>query len=321
MLSAVCFVMLASTPPTAPVPLEAAEMSALQALDEGLSLPAIRVRSRDRTGWAWFCSVVRDETPRNPFPKGSVGDREVRALEAFLADPRPRIEDLDRLELRWGGSQLRLWKVGRDRVQAGRWGSELRKAWEDRLLALDVSPFLRGWALRHALCFALAEEDGERFGQLREALEEEAPDLFQAFQRAFGLLGGPAPRFPLWTLPDLEPVELNLAEHPGARVHIGPASGDPIRVPSDATLWIVPTELGGQPVAEPFLQGREAHEAQELAERFRRSGLRGYVAASRRPFEAVALVFFPALLDVDEQGRLRSIRMGDAARPQPKPIP
>lgn len=321
MLPALPALVLLAAPPQPAHPLPEAEATLLMALDDGSPLPDLKVAPRDRAGVAWLRSVAQDAAPGNPFPKGSRGDREVRALEALLGATEPPAEDLARLELAWAGSHLRLWKEGQRRIRQGLWGTALRRTWEDRLLDLDGPPVVRGWALRHALCFALAEGDEDRFGGLREAWGEAAPDLFRAFQRAFGLLGAPAPRLPVWTLPGLEATELALAERPGTRIRLEPPDRDPLLPPPGIDLWIVPSRLGLQPAEEPFLRGAELKEGHALAERFLRAGLTAHLAASRKPFEELALVYFPVELRVDAQGRVADIRMGDAARVQPRPTP
>lgn len=321
MLPALPALVLLATPPPPVLPLPLAESEFLLAIDEGGPLPDPRVAPGDRAGMAWLKSVAQEADPRNPFPRGSRGDREVRALEALLKEAAPGPQALASLDLAWAGSHLRLWREGQRRIRQGLWNPALRKAWEDRLLALDGPPVVRGWALRHALCFALAEGSEARFASLRDAWGEAVPDLFRAFQRAFGLLGAPAPTLPLWTLPGLEATELVLGERPGIRVRLEPPAGDPPSAPPDADIWIVPSERGDQPAAEPYLRDAELQEARALAERFKRAGLSGYLAASRRPFEALALVYFPVDLQVDADGRVASIRMGDAARVQPRPIP
>lgn len=321
MLPALSALVLLAAPPQPALPLPEAEATLLMALDDGKRLPDLRVAPRDRAGLAWLRSVAEDPEPRNPFPKGSRGDREVRALEALLGEAAPSREAIARMDLAWAGSHLRLWKAGQRRIRQGLWDHGLRRAWEDRLLDLDGPPVVRGWALRHALCFALAEGAENRFGELREAWGEAAPDLFQAFQRAFGLLGAPAPSLPLWTLPGLEATEVALADRPGARVRLEPPDQDPLLPPPGIDLWIVPSQLGLQPMEDPFLRNGELAEGRALAERFRRAGFTAYLASSRRPFEALALVYFPVELQVDAQGRVAAIRMGDAALVQPRPAP
>ncbi|OQA32901.1 MAG: hypothetical protein BWY56_02160 [Acidobacteria bacterium ADurb.Bin340] len=321
MLSVLPALVLLAAPSHPPLALPDAEMLLLSALDEGQALPDPKVAPRDRAGLAWLRSVALDEHPRNPFAKGSRGDREVRALEALLREPCPSPEALAALDLAWAGSHLRLWKEGQGRVRQGLWHAGLRRAWEDRLLELDGPAVVRGWALRHALCFALAEGSENRFAALREAWGDALPDLFVDFQRAFGLLGGPAPTLPLWTLPDLTATELVLAERPGIRVRVQPAEGGTLTVPAGADLWIVPSRRGDQSVEDPFLRDAELREGQAIAERFKQAGLKGFLAASRQPFEERALVYFPVELQVDAEGCIASIRMGDAARVQPRPTP
>ena len=116
-------------------------------------------------------------------------------------------------------------------------------------------------------------------------------------------------------------TELVLAERPGIRVRVQPAEGGTLTVPAGADLWIVPSRRGDQSVEDPFLRDAELREGQAIAERFKQAGLKGFLAASRQPFEERALVYFPVELQVDAEGCIASIRMGDAARVQPRPTP
>lgn len=315
--------MVLAAPPAPVLPLNVAQQQILEAYEDGAPLPAPRVAPRDRAALSWTLGAAREDRPANPFPVGTAAQREAATLLALPSSPGP--EALERLKLDQAGSHLLLWRWGQRQVREGAWSPAQRRAWEDRLLGEDGPGMTRGWALRHALCFALAEGDEGRFGGLQEAWGGEAPEVFGRFQRAFGLLGAPAPRLPLWTLPGLEPGELVLAAHPGATCRIEPLPEGPLAPPPTGTLWVVPSRAGSHPPQEPFLAGPELAEAQALAQRFQAAGLQGWLAPSRPPLEAFSFTFFPVLIRMDDQGRVSSIRMGDAARapepPQPTPIP
>jgi hypothetical protein len=189
-------------------------------------------------------------------------------------------------------------------------------AWEDRLLAKDGPLLTRGYALRHALCFALAEADENRFASLKAHASNDLQSLFQSFQRAFALLGGPAPSLRLWKLPGLDAVEGPFSELGAKSFWIYPDSGATPHLPT-GTLWIVPTKEGLHRIKETYLDSISLKEGQALSERLKREGVTAYLAPSREAMEAYALCFFPILIHMDEKGMVRQILMGDAAPAKP----
>jgi hypothetical protein len=176
-----------------------------------------------------------------------------------------------------------------------------------------VPTVIREAALRHALCFALDEADGSRFIQLKERLEEAFPDLFPRFQNAFALLGAPAPIMHLWRLPGLDSVDLSLGRLGARTVRMEPDPGSGLpQLPPDA-VWVVPTREGAQPAASTYLEGASLEEAKRLLPRLAAAGRTAYLAPVRSIFETYALMYFPLQLELDSEGRILRIRMGDAA--------
>lgn len=296
-----------------PAPLHVAATQLLEAYDSGAELPRPEVRRSDRPSLEWLRAALEDKTPSNPFPKGTREYREAEALLKLQAQD-PAHAAFQALRPTLIGTQARLWNWGKQAVRLGHWSQAHRQAWENRMLLPDVHPTLRGWAIRHALCFALAEADEARLTSLREQHGEDLPGFFQTFQRAFGLLGGPAPRFDLWSVPDLKPVDPALSEL-GARIWVAPFELPP---PFDAA-WIIPASASDLPVYASRLDGESLAEAVRTADQFRAAFRTGHFAASRAPWEERALAYFPIEIRFDESKRVKSIRMGDAAQARPTP--
>ncbi len=306
-------VLLQAAPPV--LPLGEALPQILEAFDEDPSpqkLPTPSVRPKDRPAREWLLAALREPLPHNPFPKGSASYREAEALRAFLAAPMeqwgPRIQTLP---LSLAGSQAALWRRGQALVRRGEMPRGLRQAWEDRLLQENGSQIIRGWVLRHAFCFALAEADEGRLGRLKEAWEGEVPDLVQQFQRAFSLLGGPPPRIYLWSLPGLEALDLPLGRL-GPRIYIVPLEPGAPAAPEGST-WIIPCMHSDLSTHLSVLEGESLEEARHLAQQVGSTERRAYLAPSREPFVACALAYFPIDIRLDATGLIASIRMGDAA--------
>jgi hypothetical protein len=308
------------------LPLPEAEAQYLEAWDLGtptLAMP--RVARPDQPAFKWLVAAASQTVPANPFPRGGGPWREAESLRSYLqSKPERWASDLKALPLSLSGSYLALWRWGQQRVREGRIGKTLRQQWEDKLLAGMGPLVVRDSALRHALCFALDAGDGLRFARLKEDLEEDFPDTFPKFQNAFALLGAPAPVVQLWSLPGLEPLEVSLGQLGGTRVRL---EADPVKgLPELAadTVWVVPTTAGSQSPASAVLQGESLAEAELLLPRLVAAGRRAYLAPVRATFEAYALMYFPIELQLDAQGGITRIRMGDAAlaRPaQPTPAP
>lgn len=283
-----------------------AEGRLFAALDADEPLPpAGRVASGTRA-YAWLHAAAQWKAgaaaPANPFSKGTKEAKEVDAMRSFLASGTGAGE----LPLELSGSRLLLWAWMRNRDRTAPLAKGERAAIEDRLLA-GGPDLLKGWALRHALCFAVAEKDGARFTALKAAKGAEAPDTFTGVQSLLGLFGGPSPVFRLWTLPDLRYQDATLGELGARRVWICPPG---IPVPAGAA-WIIPSTTGSQNGRETELDPGMKTEARALVPDLK--GHTAWFAASRTDWEATGLAWFPVLIDLDKDGNLVSVRMGDAA--------
>jgi hypothetical protein len=300
-----------------PLPLREAEDRYLDAWDlqEGNALLQVpSVSSRDRATLKWLVAAANQSLPANPFPKGSSSWQEADRLRRFLRVPREGwSRDLAKLHLSLSGSYLALWRWGQPKTRSGALDRSLRQAWEDRLLEGSAPVVVKGLAFRHALCFALAEGDVDRFTGLKARFEEDSLDYLLAFQKAFSLLGAAAPVVRLWKLPAMEPVDLSLGQLGGRslRFEMDPGTGLPA-FPA-GTVWVVPTSEGSLPEASLYLEGDSLEEAERLVPRLQAAGRIAYLAPSRSVLEAYALMYFPLQMDLDEQGTVIGIRMGDAA--------
>ncbi|HET6330451.1 MAG TPA: hypothetical protein VFF76_06640 [Holophagaceae bacterium] len=294
-----------ATLPEAPS-LADAEQSVFAALDADAPLPPpVQVASGARA-YAWLRAAARWKTgsglPANPFAKGTREAEEADAVRGFLASD----SGAARLPLKLSGSRLLLWTWMRSRDRTAPLPRAERAAIEDRLL--DGGPdILQGWALRHALCFAIAERDNARFAALKRAKGSEAPDTFVGVQSLLGLVGGPSPVFRLWQLPDLRYQDATLGELGARRVWICPP-GFP--VPPGAA-WIIPSATGDQNGRETGLDLNMKAEAEALLPALK--GRAAWFAASRGDWEAAGLAWFPILIELDKDGNLASVKMGDAA--------
>ena len=311
----------AGSPP--PLPLETAEAEVLERWDAAAALdarPSGPVEVRDRAALAWLRAALGPGLPANPFRRGTPDHREAEAVRALLqAAPERRAALLQALRPLRAGSRAALWRWGQALVRQGALPRALRHAWED--LLLEGGPaLLRGFALRHALCFALAEGDAARFAALRERYGEGADDVFGQVQPAFALLGAPAPRLRLWHLPGLEEDARPLSELGARRIRVQPLEeGLPEALPDQA--WLAVSLLQDLPEEAAGLEGSPRAAAEGLAARLRSAGRSAWFAPSRGALQALGLQWFPVLLELDAEGRVASIRMGDAARVSPGPSP
>ncbi len=311
---------LQASPPDAKVtPLSQAEDLVLSAFDQGLPLPATRVAPRDRAALGWLIAQAAAKEPARAagsFPAGSQGAREAQAWRAFLAGgPEHQSRTLGALPLRHTGTQLALWRWLQAKGPEGLAPSTRRLA-EDRLASSPV-PMIRGYALRHALCYAVAEGDESRFLELRRRHDVEEGDLFRAFQRLLSLVGGPAPQVRLYRLPTFEMRDLPLSDLGARTIWMAPPTEGLEALPT-GTTWIIPSVSGIQDERETLLQPGPRSEAEDLARRLREAGREAWFAASRAPFETLGLMYFPLQIDLDGEGRVRRIRMGDAAPLKPE---
>ncbi len=299
-----------------------AETALLEALDWGWAQPAApNLKGPAALDYRWLQAAASFDPdhglPASPYAGGAAA-REAQALRSLLQAPPDQVPDrLKALTQRQGGTSLALWRWGQRRVRDGAFLPPLRRAWEDQLLAARPG-VLRGYALRHALCWALAEQDEARLAAIRVRAGQDAAETIQGFQRLFGLLGGPSPDLRLWSLPGLSYRDAPLDQLGASRIWIYPAAdGDSLPVLPAGTAWIIPSPSGNQDEREASLTGTTLTEGQALAERLRAAGRTAHFAPSRRAFEHLGLAWFPILIELDSQGYLKSIRMGDAGPRQP----
>jgi len=312
-----------STPPAEvrPAPPTAAELQdrLLEAYDWGRPLPAAP-KGPGALAYRWLQAAAtfdaQSALPANPYPAGAA-HREAEALRALLKAPRVRLAArLAALPLRQTGTALALWRWGKAQVRDGHFPPAVRRAWEDRLLAAGPG-LTRGYALRHALCWALAEQDEARFAWLKGRADEAAEPVVSRFQRLFGLLGGPSPILRLWTLPDLEYQDLRLDQLGAARVWILPAEEGPLpELPGDVA-WIIPSLEAGLDDRNASIPTGLRAEAEALAARFRAAKRTARFVPSRVAFENLGMAWFPILVDLDARGNIKALRMGDAAPRKP----
>jgi hypothetical protein len=288
---------------------EAAVLEAWDGTDGRGPLPEPAVAKRDRAGLRWLLAVARGQR-ENPFPPGSAGWKEAEAVRALPA-ARDRARAIRACPQTYAGSSLALWLWGR----AGRFRRAERILWEDRLLEVTVPGVLRTRALQHALCFALAEDDEARFADLRREWGEDSPEEFMAFQRAFCLLGATSPVFRLWQVPGGSFMEGGLQNLQARHVLILPLQGAALpAVPAD-TAWIIPLLENRRAGLPGTLDDETGRRLAELGARLGGASRMAWFAPGEEPFGTYGLTMFPARLDLDPQGRITAIRMGDAAGP------
>ena len=283
-----------------------AENAFLLDLDAGVEPKAApELDARDRAAFIWLKQASAwkaGDRPASPFAKGSAGDSEAKAWSAFLGGAKG---DAAKLPLRMTGSRMLLWSWMRDREHHGPLPKAQRQALEDRLLAGGPA-VIRGWALRHALCFLVAEKDFARFADLKARHGAEAPDTFTAVQSLLSLFGSPGPEFRLWHLPDLAYRDLLLKDLGARLVWICP----PGPTAPEGAAWIIPSETGDQNEREASLNLDRRQEADKLAAQVKGQA---WFAASRSAWEASGLQWFPILIVLNPEGDITSVRMGDAA--------
>jgi hypothetical protein len=298
-----------------------ADNALLEAFDWGQALPVPpKLRGPAAVHYRWLRAAASFDPahglPADPFAAGR-GREEAEALRRLLRAPKNQVgRALKALSIHESGTALALWRWGRVQVRQGRFDGELRRIWENRLLVAGPG-MTRGYALRHALCWALAEQDEARFADLRSSVDSTSEGILTDFQRLFGLLGGPSPVLRLWALPALDYHDLRLDQLTGSRTWICPVEGAALpELPAD-TSWIIPSTSGGLDEREANLSGPPLAEGKALAERLRAAGRTAFFAPSRTAFEALGLAWFPILIDLDPKGGIRAIRMGDAAPERP----
>lgn len=288
--------------------------SILSAYDAGeMGVPEWTLEGPDAHEARWLMSSLHDRLPANPFQKGSRAHQEAEEVRELLqAAPDKAQKILKALNPVSAGSHAALWHWGR--AIAVNMPKPFRHQWENLLLSPAGNAITRGWALRHALCYALAEGDEMRYSKLREWFAEDGEPLFKAFQRAFSLLGGPAPRYFLWSLPGLLAQDLPL-QRLGQNIWISPVELPPSARES-GFLWIIPALRSNLAREEATLDVASRQEGEVIAKQMEALKWKGQTlfAPSRAPFEESAFVFFPVVILLDKQGHVRQIIMGDAAK-------
>lgn len=304
--------------PAPPSPAEREERL-LEAYDWGQPLPEAP-KGPGVTAYRWLRTAAtfdpRTGLPANPFPQGAAHG-EAESLRTLMKAPADRVAArLAALPLRQSGTALALWRWGQAQVREGHFPAKVRQAWEDRLLA-EGPALTRGYALRHALSWALAGKDEARFAAIKAAAPPDADSIVAGFQRLFGLIGGPSPDLRLWSLPDLDYQDLRLDQLGAPRVWICPAGEGPLPDIPPRVAWIIPSAEAGLDARSASLPEDLLVEGRALATRLRTTGRTARFAPSRAAFEALGLAWFPILIDLDDQGNVEAIRMGDAAPRNP----
>lgn len=307
--------------------LQKAEDEILTAYDnyvEGEALPIPTLKGSSRMERDWLLSSLQKSIPKIPFKKGTRSNSEAEQICILVQTPIEKhtklIQMLHTLHPILTGSHAAIWRWGQSHTRNKEMPKDLRLAWEDLLLSTGVNPIIQGWALRHALCFALAEADEFRFSHIKDGFINEYTKLVIPFQNAFGLLGGKPPRFYLWSLPNISQMDVPL-HLLGKRIWIAPIDELPPPVDTDS-LWIIPAFSSNLPSDSSSLDVSSRNECKEIINQImskqilsKVSNTRICFAASRAPFEEIAFIFFPIeiLLD-DEKGIVKHLRIGDAAK-------
>jgi hypothetical protein len=293
-----------------PPPLEILEYQALEAFDHDTvrAMPTLPPgREDDMAKLQWLQSAAALPIPVSVFRKGSPESLEADALLRFIGMDRvPPELDIEKVPLALTGSQLALWRHGRVSIREGRWDSKIRISWENRLIEAKTHPIIRGLALRHALCWALADGDEKRFAELKYSKAgEDMPSIVTLFQKAFALLGGPLAPLRLW---DTSLEELPAEQAAFGRIWISPAADLP--PPDHSATWIYP--ILGQAGFEsgPALAWMSA--AEELLKDNALAGYSVFFAPSQDELEMLGMALFPVLMELDQNGDVASVKMGDA---------
>lgn len=317
---------LLSMPPPpavqAPAPTQVdAEQALLEAFDWERPLPPVpALKGPKAAAYHWLRLAATfdpaGDLPANPFP-AAPERKEVEALRALIQAPRAQVrERLVALPMKTTGTALALWRWGRRQVRSGAFDAATRRAWEDRLLG-EGPALTRGYSLRHALCWALAEQDDARLATLRSHMPPGSEAVLQGFQRLFGLLGSPSPVLRLWSLPGLAYQDLRLDQLGGTRLWIAPLQADALPTLPSGTAWIIPSETGILGDRDASLPPLLQTEGEAMAARLQAAGRSAHFAPSRAAFEQMGLAWFPILIDLDSHGHIQGIHMGDAAPAKP----
>jgi hypothetical protein len=305
------------------VPYTQAEGEFLESLDEGQTPSAhYTLRPQDRAAFAWLRASARFDArktaPENPFPQGSEAHLEAERLRHFVLNTAP-LPKREELSLKLGGTRLALWRWMKARSRQSL-SAPQRMAMENRLMEKGGPGLIRTNAARHALCFALAERDEARLADVKGRLGNEgeyAQELVKSFQTLFALLDGPSPVFRLWRLPELRYEDRSLGALGTKRIWMRPADANALPELPRGTTWIAPSTVGDSAPGDSTLSGGMELEAKELASRLLAAKTSAFFAPSRQDFERHGFLFFPMLMELDDKGSMKSIRMGDAAPSKP----
>lgn len=308
------------------IPLKEAVEQVMQdfdAEDPALPMRDPAVPRADRPSLRWLRSAALAEVPVNPFRKGTDSFTEAEALLTLVKADRAQAETLlPQLKIHEAGSAMALWRWAKRQERSRPWNPATRRVWEDKLLGKSLPPMLNGYALRHALCWALAEKDEGRFAELKAAWGQDSSDLFRSFQGLFAWFGEISPSLRLWKVPGLEYQDRRLdllVAFDGAkssRIWISPEMGALPKIPAHTAL-IIPSAAGIQDSNETVLTQVEQSAGNVVSMSIAMAKGQAYFAPSRADFEALGLVFFPILIELDPKGAIKEIRMGDAAPARP----
>ncbi|WP_026939392.1 hypothetical protein [Holophaga foetida] len=298
----------------APLPWAEGARRILEAYETGSPMPELSLSRRDQSHRKWLEAAASQALPGNPYPRQSRAWKEAEAVRQFLSSS-PDVGALQGLPLTLEGSRMALWRWGQGKVRRGEVDPGFRKAWEDRLMGGPMD-LLHFFATRHALCFSLAEADQQRFQEIQEGAPKEYEEVLRMFQRTFPLLGGPCPPLRVWSLPALESQELPINELGPKGAWIAPLADFPTP-PPEGWAWILPTPSGAQSAQEGSLEDTSRREGEAMLQRLGKHT--AYLAPSAGELEAILPTFFPIRLEFGEDGLIRRILVGDAARVATKP--
>jgi len=290
--------------------MESLEYQLLEAFDYGVAVEPPQLppdRASDQAKLMWLHSAAHLPMPVSTFEKNSPEKAEAdKLLKFFEAKGTPSEQSLGKLSLNLTGSQLALWRFGQAATRMGEWPPSVRREWEGRLLEEKIHPLVRGFALRHALCCALAENDEARLAELKASkASQDMPEMFLVFQKAFSAIGGPLSALRLWTT-DFE--ELHDGIPAGGEAWVCPDADFP---PHDkAATWVIPLlePQGIENAESPAWKGR----AETISELPILASYKVSFAPYQRDLSLLGLVFFPALIRLDEKRNIAKIQMGDA---------
>jgi hypothetical protein len=108
-------------------------------------------------------------------------------------------------------------------------------------------------------------------------------------------------------------MDRSLGKLGGLKVNLVPDPGTGLPELTPDTVWVVPTREGSQPRASSYLEGASLEEAKRLIPRLEAAQRQAYLAPVRAVFETFALMYFPLQIELDAEGKVLRIRMGDAA--------